>query len=349
MAGSGWGTISLDPKTPVDELVQRARAGHQKGLEVEFQYTTALPDQLMEAMAAVIDAAPDTSVRIYSMGDGGGPEFDWLRGLEKLRHLKVETSRAKSFGSLERFSSLRTLFLGRTISKQPSLSVLASLTQLIRLRVDGHVKGAEAIAELKDLRFLDVGYASDEQWLVRVGPPPALEQLIIGLGGIRDLSTLPDCPHLRSLRLVRVTGLTHEHLRPVAACRSLERLTLNQLKHVSRLPDLSGGPAKTLKRVVLQSMHNLETVRELASLQRLELLQITDTVPRDQRVRDFRNVEGLHLILDARYPDKEIQALLDGYRGITLEYRGELLIGTRQQRKAAAAALNDAPDTGPLT
>jgi hypothetical protein len=333
-------TCQLDATTRVEVLEEYVRARHRAGEDVDFQYDEALPDALMEAMAAVIDAAPNTSVRIYSVGDGG-PDFDWLRGLEKVRHLKVEVTGATSFEPLARFSELRSLLLGATISKRPSLSVLASFPQLVLLSVDKHVKGAEAISELRHLRSLGVGGVRDEQWLRRVGPLPALERLSVGLGSVRDLNTLPGCPRLNSLRLTRVAGLTHEHLRPISACRNLQSLDLNQLKHVTRLPDLSAGPAETLRWVVLKSLPDLETLSELLALTRLRLLQLTDTVPRDERIRNFANIAGLHMIVDGRYPEEEIKALRNGYRGETLEYRREWLVGTRPQRAAAAAALRD--------
>lgn len=325
-----WATYELDPDSSVSELVERTEKARHAGRDLMFQFKTRLPDELIAAIADVARRAPDTAVRIYSAPDPGGPELEWLQGLDHIRHLLIECWRdVTTFDGVTRFRKLQSLMLGATKSQRPSLDFLCELPDLTNLRLEGHSKGAEAIGRLPRLRWLNAREVKDRAWLARIGPQPSVEALALSFGGIRDLGVLGEWSSLRRLELMRITRLDSHDLMGLSDSGTLKELWLHNLQQVTRLSFATGKLAESLTQLFLYGMNALETLDDVAGLNRLERLDLLDARPADRRLDAIGEITSLRsLSVNQPYSDDVMQALLASFRGSYLEYKRQHLIGT---------------------
>lgn len=290
----------------------------------------------MQRIADLVHAAPDTAVRIYTSQDAGGVELEWLRGLENVRHLMLESWDLVSFDGIARFRDLRSLRMGATRSKRPSLDCLAELHELSNLRVEGHAKGSAAIGQLARLRWLHVVGVSDRAWLKRIGAHPTIEALWMQGGGIRDLDVLSDWRSLGRVRLERVPRLDTTDLAALERCGSVQELVLDHLQRVTRLSCLRGRLAGSVRRIRLSAMQHLGTLDDLAECERLLALFLSSSRPADDQLAwalKLRTLESL--AIDDPYPDEEVRALVASFAGHYLRYRDIKLVDRAPTRDAS--------------
>jgi hypothetical protein len=332
-----WRMVGLQPTTSVETFRAVVDRHHRARYEAAIQWDESLPDSLLEAVAAVVDEFPETQVRVYA--SESTPE--WLAGLEAVRHLCFEAWKATSFAELGRFRELRSLKLGSTSSRRPSLEFLAELPRLTELVVDGQSRDVEAAAQCTGLKQLYLHSVRDAQWLRRMGASEALEVLAFHGGTIPDLTALSDFPNLMHLSLTFVKRLGHDALAPIGECQQLTDLSLMNLPSVTRLPFLAHGPAQTLRRLTLSDMRNLETLEDLLALRQLVWLQVGGARPVGPPDKGHPGLPCLaeidslqHLGVWDRYPDGEVEALVAAYRGRTLIYRNAMLVGAWADRTA---------------
>jgi hypothetical protein len=297
---------------------------------VQFHHE-ALQREITEVVAEAIERWPDQiGVRLYG-GDGGGPMWSWLDGLERVRHLSVEASGAISFDALARFTELRSLLLGETLSTKPSLECVASMPRLEDLKIDGHSRGAEALADLTRLAALRLWTVRDNAFFERIGDHPRLEVVTINFGAIRDLRPLSSLKTLKAVELDRISRLESEHLTPLRDCHELIELSLMHLPRVERLPDFDRSAR--LERLDLYGLARLQTIINLQGLNRLQMLNLAEAGPADGKLAEVAGLSSLwHLSVGDRFLDEEIQRAVSAFHGRSFMYRNEYLLGSRDER-----------------
>jgi hypothetical protein len=234
-----------------------------------LQFDEPLPDDLLECVAGVLRRRPDLG--LYVFGDELDPGLSWLSGFEHVRQLSVSLWHLTSFEPLSGFTQLRSLGLGATTSRRPSLSFLDACPALRQLAIEGHTKDIDVVRELRALRGLTLRSITlpDLRLLTDL---PDLRSLDIKLGGTSDLRPLGALQQLEYLELWLIRELTD--LSEIRRLSNLRYLLLQALKHVAELPDLSS--CRRLERIHLETMKGLTDLRPLRSAPALTDLLLAD-------------------------------------------------------------------------
>jgi hypothetical protein len=283
-----------------------------------LQFDVPLPDAVLAAAADALRRHPEVALRAY--GREVDPDLGWLSGFEHIERLRLDLWFATSFEVLARFTALRSLSLGETKSKRPSLTFLRELTQLEDLWLEAHDKDVEVIGELPSLRRLSLRVPRAKS-LDALRGHARLEVFEMNFGGIRDLAPLADLPALRALEIYRVRQLDTGDLEPLGECSRLAVLSLGALRNVENLRAL---PAKTLRLLTLERLTGLTTLADLTACTRLEELGLYESRPTDQRLDVLLELPKLNrLVVGDPYPADQVEALRAGFTGDTLSVRGE--------------------------
>jgi hypothetical protein len=248
-----------------------------------LQFSQGLTDDEYRAVAALLEARPDVTLRAYGGYGRTIPDLEWLRFFPRLRRISIDSL----WGVLESIDGLGHLpaeleELGMGNLKPPlDTRVLTRFRGLRSLGLVGPVRHAEAIAaftELDSLMLRSVTLADLSPLL----PMTRLRRFDLKLGGTSNLSLLPDAGNVEDLEIWRVTGL-HD-LSPVGDTVSLRSLFLQELPAVRSLPDLERLTA--LREITLHGMRGISDLRPVASapaLETLSLVEMTQLEPEDLR------------------------------------------------------------------
>lgn len=313
---SGFGQLQSDTDPA---SIEPAVGAAPRSLRLQFE--VPLPDEVLAAAADVLRRHPDVALRVY--GREVDLQLEWLSGFEHIEHLSIELWYATSFDALARFTSLRTLGLGQTKSKRPSLAFLRELTHLEELWLEAHDKDFAAVGELPSLRKLALRVPRAKS-LDALRGHASIEVFAMDFGGIRDLSPLPDLPALRALQLYQVRQLDTDDVEPLGGCAALEVVSLGALRNVESLRCLVRGPAKTLRLLTLERLTGLTTLADLKACTQLEELGLYESRPADRRLDVLVECPSLNrLVVGDPYPDEQFEALRAGFGGDTLVVRGD--------------------------
>ncbi|MGH3139337.1 MAG: hypothetical protein ACRDQE_06355 [Gaiellales bacterium] len=213
--------------------------------------------------------------------------------------------------------------LGQTLSRRPSLAFVRGLPQLGVLWVEAHARDFDAVGEVESLTRLHLRVPRTRS-LEPLRGHPNLEVLTMDFGGIRDLSCLRDIPRLRGLELYQVRKLDTGDLDAVGDCAALEAVSLGALRNVESLRAFAQRPRLTLRLLTLERLTALTTLADLASCERLQQLGLYDFRPADRRLDHLLRCRDLkHLVVTDSYPRDQLDLMRDGFRGDTLQLRGE--------------------------
>lgn len=198
-----------------------------------------------------------------------------IAGIPELEALSLGVFSLQSFEFLREVPpGLQSLSLGGTRSKKPSLEPLARFTGLRRLFIEGHRKGVEVVAGLKELE--DVTFRSlTTPGLTFLRPLTRLRSLDLKLGGTTDLSAISGMASIKYLELWQILGL--EDVSVAGQLPGLQHLFLQSLRRVASLPELRA--ARSLRRVTLETMHGLRDLAPLEHAPALEELLLYDAGP----------------------------------------------------------------------
>jgi hypothetical protein len=206
-----------------------------------------------------------------STGEPALSDVDALLALpEGLRALGLAVRLPADF-PLERLARYQQLASVSVAEQKTVPDFLTGLPSLRKLYVVGPVRSIDPLARmatLEDLTLRSVT-APDLRPLTHLH---ALRSLDIKLGGLRDLSLLPEVGRLTYLELWQIRGLSD--ISSVAGLAALEELFLQSLRQVTALPDLSRCSA--LRRVHLETMKGLTDLTPLAAAPALEELLLVD-------------------------------------------------------------------------
>jgi hypothetical protein len=317
--GSGFGQLrpETDPAT-IEAAVVAARP-------FRLQFDVPLPDDVLAAAADALRRHPEVGLRVY--GRKVDPGLGWLKGFTDIEHLSIELWYATSFDVLARFTWLRSLGLGETKSKRPSLGFLRELPHLEDLWLEAHDKDFDAIAALPRLRRLALRVPRAKS-LDSLRGHSGIEVFSMDFGGIRDLSPLSDVPNLRALQLYQVRKLDTGDLELLGECAALEVVSLGALRNVESLRALARRPAETLRLLTLERLTGLATLADLKACTRLEELGLYESRPADKRLDVLLQCQNLNrLVVGDAYPDDRLEALRTAFRGDTLVLRGDAVRG----------------------
>ena len=313
-----FGKTTVDPS----ELETRLSLATSRAARVTVQFDAKPTREQIAVLRAAIEQAPDSiEIRMYSSASGGGPNLPWLDGLEYARHLVLDGSQVLSFDSLQRFGDLRTLNLGGTLSKRPSLQCVASMPRLRVLAIDGHHRHAEALGELKQLKILSLRCISDANFFHRIGDHPRLEVLHISFGAIREFEALMRFPALLALGIGRISRLENEALDPIGTLLQLRELDLSDLPRISQLPDFGRG--SQLRRISIVGLRKLRAISSLNTLSHLQTLQLeSDSSLLGGQLEQIASKATLRdLFVYATATAADVEAAAAVFKGSRFEYR----------------------------
>ena len=215
------------------------------------------------------------------------PDIAFLKHYPFIRHLRMDLWSLSDFAGIESVvEGLEILELGQKKSRSLSLQFLSRCRKLKQLHVEGGHKDFRAIQclvqlEELELRSVPLPDLKDLEALMN------LKRLHLGLGGTKDLSSLPDIGALEDLGLWKVSGLSDVSM--IGRIESLSSLSLRELRQVSRLPSFER--LHKLRRLDLYCMKGLRDLSPVRAARNLEELFVTNC---DQfSVEDFRPLTGL--------------------------------------------------------
>lgn len=299
--------------------IEPAIAAARRSLRLQFN--EPLPASVLAATSEVLARHPDVVFRAY--GRSVEPGLDWLSGFEHIEHLVIHLWQETSFDALSGFTQLRSLSLGATASKRPSLAFLRQLLRLEVLTVEAHDKDFDAIGEVASLRRLQLRTPRAKS-LEPLRGHKGIAVLSVDFGGIRDLGPVASLPHLRGLQLYQVRKLDTDDLDALGDCVALEALSLGALRNVRSLRALTREPSETLRFLTLERLTELTTLGDLAMCGRLEQLGLYESRPADKRLDVLLACPSLRrVVVGDVYPRAQVDALRTRFTGGALRYRGE--------------------------
>lgn len=212
--------------------------------------------------------------RVDTMADYDQPILENVDGLDELplglQRLSIGV-RLPVGAPLERLARLQSLESVTLAAQRTIPDFLSSLPRLREVYIEGPVRSLDQLADLVQMRDLTLRSvtAPDLRPLTHLH---GLRSLDLKLGGLRDLTLLPDVGELRYLALWMIRGLTD--ITSISALPHLQKLHLQSLQQVRTLPDLSRCVALT--HVHLETMKGLTELESLGTAPNLEELWLVD-------------------------------------------------------------------------
>lgn len=186
--------------------------------------------------------------------------------IQDLESLSLGIFDLTDFSVLDRVSpGLKSLSLGATRSKKPTLAPLSKFRSLRKLYLEGHCKGIDVLKELRELEDLTLRSITtpDLQYLSQL---PRLWSLDIKLGGIRGFAGIEGKESIKYLELWQVRDL--RNIDVVGTLRGLQNLFLQSLPHIGAFPRLVDS--HSLRRIVVDNLKSLADFTALETAPALE-------------------------------------------------------------------------------
>lgn len=271
------------------------------------QFSEPLTDRDYRRLADWLSDHPSITLRAW----GAVTDLEFLRFFPRLRRFAADTfyDPVESYDGLRHLSAdLHSLALGSTPNRL-SLQPLARFTGLRRLYLDGHTKDIEALVGLTSLTSLTLRSVAIPD-LSLLLPLNGLRALELKLGGTRDLGLLPRIGRLEYLELWMVRGL-HD-LTPVSGTTTLQYLSLQALKQVTALPDLSWlADLETVHIETMKGLSDLAPLLTAPALRHVGLVDMGHLQPADVGVLASQpTLRTLTAGLGSDRKNREVQALV---------------------------------------
>ena len=129
--------------------------------------------------------------------------------LKNLEVLGVGIYNLESFEFLENINSnIKELYLEKTKSKKPKISMISRFSQLESLYLESQQKGIEVINSLKKLKKITLRSITTRnlEYLENLNE---LWRIELKLGGIKEFDSLKKIPNLKYLELWQIRGLNN--------------------------------------------------------------------------------------------------------------------------------------------
>ena len=195
-----------------------------------------------------------------------------------LESLSLGIFELKDFGVLERISpGLKSLSLGATRSKRPSLSPLSKFRLLQTLYIEGHSKDIDVLGGLLELEDVTLRSITTPD-LCYLAHLPRLWSLDIKLGGIRCFKGIEGKGSVKYLELWQVRDL--RDIGVLGTLPGLQNLFLQSLPHIESFPRLRDSVV--LRRIVvenLKGLHDFTALKTAPALEEFALIQGNKQTP----------------------------------------------------------------------
>jgi hypothetical protein len=189
-----------------------------------------------------------------------------LAAMENLESLRIGVFHLADLGFLNLVTPrLKRLFLGRTKSKKPDLSLLNRFTLLEEIYIEGQQKNIEVLSHLKNLQDVTLRSISTPD-ISFLTPLQHMWSLDIKLGGIKNLNAIEGMENIKYLELWQIKGLADINF--ISSLRGLQYLFLQSLRQVTVLPSLKH--LGKLRRIHLDNMKGLKEISSLEYAPALE-------------------------------------------------------------------------------
>lgn len=186
--------------------------------------------------------------------------------LENLEELSIGVYNIESFDFLNHISEkLTSLFIGRTKSKKPNISVIERFKNLEYLYLEGQNKGIQTISKLKNLEKIVLRSITTNN-LDYLKNLEKLWSVDIKLGGIKDFNSLKDIKNLKFLEIWQVRKLLN--LDFLSKLNNLQNLFIQSLPNIKEFPDLSNNTE--LRRIFLENLKGLDNLKSIENIKNLE-------------------------------------------------------------------------------
>ncbi len=240
---------------------------------VRIQCAQRLKPAEWRAVADWLQTHPQVEFRMWTaFGKAPYGDLAFLQELPAIEALGIDLIDLRSFEGLNYMApSLKSLSLGQTRSRAPTLGVLARFPKLEELDLDGHRQGIDVLSQLTRLKRLRLRRITLVDGRILL-PLKRLREFGLILGGTTDVSWLPQVGKLKRLELSHVRGLTD--LASLTDLERLEQLHLESLAHVASLPSLA--KLAKLRKVFIQNLSRLEDLSPLAAAPNLRALTLYD-------------------------------------------------------------------------
>lgn len=301
---------------PFREFFPRFGAKQLQPLEegcTRVQWREPLSDPEYVRIAEFLKDYPEMPVHIcmHSVRRDGPLDLSFLRHFKGHGHFSVDVKTLADISQLPLLGpGLSSLKIGATTSKTLDLSVLAAFPDLRVLHLTGHSKNIVTLSKLTSLEELMLRSVklSDLSLLL---PLRGLRSLDIKLGGMRDISLLPEFKALQYLEIWRTRGL--RELSAIGATTSLEHVFLQAMNKIESVPDLS--KLTKLHTFRLMTMRGIRDLAPIAAAPALEVFHIHDCA--SLVAEDFRPFVGhpaLRTLLAAL--SEEVEAVVFAMLGL---------------------------------
>lgn len=253
-------------RSPLSEEQLRPLEAECRLLQIGEPMTEA---EIREIAALAADH-PHVELRVY--GQRSVTDLEFLELFPGLLRFTVEVYELESMEGLRHLrSDLDHLGLGRTRSKAHSLGILDRFDSLRSLWLEGHRKNFDTVGTLESVERLSLRSLTLSDLSVLTGLE-RLRSFELKLGGTTDLAALPEIGAIEYLEIWLVRGLSD--LTPIAEVKSLRYLFLQALKQVHRFPSLAN--LSNLRRAHIETMKGIEDLTPLADAPNLEQLLLVD-------------------------------------------------------------------------
>jgi hypothetical protein len=192
--------------------------------------------------------------------------IEYITEIPELESLSVGIFELRDFEFLRQITpTLRTLYLGATRSRSPTLAPLDRFRSLRTLYIEGHEKEIDVLRGLRQLEDVTLRSITTPD-LSYLAPLTNLWSLDIKLGGIRSFAGVEGKASIKYLELWQIRELHNVGI--VSNLPGLQNLFLQSLPHIQSFPSVTHATA--LRRVIVQ---NLKGLRSLAALERAPVLE----------------------------------------------------------------------------
>lgn len=272
------------------EHVFRVENGRSHTYPLTDLNSPAPPDHVRKA----IEGATEVVV-----GYGEQHDLDFLRWAPNAQRVWIMSAAVKNIDGLLSLTRLVDLAIDRPICR---MDILGELIHLRKLYIDDWRPGAESVFNLPHLEVFGVQKFPYRD-LTRISSWNRLRELWINAGKLDSLEGIPT--GLTELRLTCQRYLVS--IQAVAACASMDRVTLDGCASIRSVAGLEGCPSLRMLSVI--KCGDIDSLEPLRGLRSLEFVGIADGTVVTGNVEALYTLPSLKTLIIARKSGVDVHRL----------------------------------------